>query len=423
MKLKVSKSKISGDILVPGSKSHTVRAIAVAAMADGVSRIIHPLISGDTFSSLNAATAFGAGVEKKNDFWKIRGVAGKLRYSHGVIDMGNSGTSLRIFTGLASLSDMTVEFDGDSSLRTRPMGILLSALEELGVKTKSTDGKCPLSVKGPLRGGETTVEGKSSQFVTSLLFSTPLAPKNSVINVFKLNEVPYVEMTVDWLKKQEIEFEHSHDMSVFKIKGGQAYKPFEMAIPADFSTATFPLAAAAVTGGEIRIKNLDFSDRQGDKGVFSYFEKMGMEVVRGKEWTTVRLKDRLKGIEIDLNSTPDALPAMAAAACFARGETRLVNVPQARIKETDRIACMTRELRKMGADVEELEDGMIIRESELHGTEVESCGDHRIVMALAIAGMNAEGQTIISEAEAASVTYPDFVKDFVRLGAKFEQTE
>lgn len=420
MKLEVSRSTIKGEISVPGSKSHTIRAVAIATMADGISKICRPLISGDTLSSLNAASAFGASIDKKKDLWTIKGVAGKPAMKNGVIDVGNSGTTLRIFGGLSSISSHKTEFDGDDSLRTRHMAPVLSALEMLGAKTVSKDGKCPLSIQGPIRGGKTAVEGKSSQFLTAILLAVPLIEGDTEISVFNLNEKPYVEITLDWLFKQNIKFEYSKDLLSFKIKGGQAYKPFELTIPADFSTATFPLVAAAVTGGEVVIRNLDFNDRQGDKEVFSYLEKMGMNVKRGFERTVVRSSGQLKGVDLDLNSTPDALPAMAVAACFASGTTRLLNVPQARIKETDRIACMTCELRKMGADIEELPDGMVIRNSKLHGTEVDSYHDHRIAMALAISGLNAEGKTLVKNAESAAVTYPEFIDDFQKLGAIFQ---
>jgi 3-phosphoshikimate 1-carboxyvinyltransferase len=421
MKIKVEKSRIDGEISVPGSKSHTIRAVAVACMAEGTSIIRAPLVSGDTLSALNAAEAFGANILKEDGKWTISGVGGKIRQLDKPIYMGNSGTSLRIFSGLAAVSGHKVAFDGDGSLRTRPMSPLLDALGMLGVKFETKEGKCPLWLQGPIAGGKTRINGQSSQFLTSLLFAVPLAEEDTVIEVYNLNEKPYVEITLDWLSRQGIEFDCNASLERFEIKGGQRYKSFDLSIPADFSTATFPLVAAAVTGGKAIIRNLDFEDRQGDKAVFSYLEKMGMTVEKHAGYTEVSLDGKLKGAEIDINSTPDALPAMAVAACFAEGKTALLNVPQARIKETDRIDCMTKELRKMGAKIEELEDGMIIEGSSLKGAEVEGYADHRIVMALAIAGLNADGETIINESEAAAVTYPDFVKDFKKMGADFQE--
>ena len=420
MDIRVKKSQVKGIISVPGSKSHTIRAVAVATMAEGISVIHSPLESEDTRSCLKAAVLFGAKVEETPECWRVTGTGGRFKDPGHTIDMGNSGTSLRIFSGLSALAGFKVTFDGDDSLRTRPMGPLLDALALLGVKTESSDGKCPVSIQGPLPGGKTSVNGKSSQFLTSLLFAAPLAAQDTEISVFNLNERPYVEITLGWLDRLGIKYERSADMSWFKIYGRQHYPHFEWTIPADFSTAAFPLGAAALAGGEIEIRNLDFSDLQGDKAVFDFFDRMGVEVKRGALSTIVRPGRELNGIDADLNATPDALPLMSAVAACGRGTTRLLNVPQARIKETDRIACMTRELRKMGAKITELEDGMVIEGTKLRGAVVDGYGDHRIVMAMAIAGLAAEGETIVKGAEAAAVTYPDFIKDFVSLGADFK---
>jgi 3-phosphoshikimate 1-carboxyvinyltransferase len=238
------------------------------------------------------------------------------------------------------------------------------------------------------------------------------------IIVENLNEKPYVEITLDWLQKMEIRFEQ-RGLDWFRVYGGQHYRAFERVIPADFSSATFPLCAAAITGSEILIKGLDFNDHQGDKEVFKYLEKMGVQLRHTSEGVWV-IGGELRGIDIDMNNTPDALPAMAVTGCFARGTTRLLNVPQARLKECDRIAATAEELRKMGAQIEELEDGLVINQSKLKGTDVHGYDDHRMVMALAIAGLAAEGETRVDTAGSASVTYPSFVEDMKKLGAIIE---
>jgi 3-phosphoshikimate 1-carboxyvinyltransferase len=196
-----------------------------------------------------------------------------------------------------------------------------------------------------------------------------------------------------------------------------------MDIPADFSGATFAACAAAITGAALTLTGLDFSDPQGDKGVFEVLQRMGAAVIHGPDGVTVRQDAALRGRTIDLNAMPDALPALAIVACAAEGETRFVNVAQARIKETDRIAVMKEELAKMGAAVTEHEDGLTIRHSALKGKQVSGHDDHRVVMALALAGMIAEGETVIDTAEAAAVTYPTFVEDFRKIGAKIETLE
>ncbi len=416
MKGKITKSKLFGTIAVPGSKSHTIRAIAVAMMANGKSILHYPLISDDTISCLNAASNLGAKVNKKDNQWEIDGVNNNLINPNKIIDLGNSGTSLRILTGLASLADFPITFDGDESLRTRLMSQLLDPLADLKVDIISDNAKCPITITGTATGGEITVDGTSSQFLTSLLFATPLMQTDSLIKVKNLNEKPYVEITLDWLDKQNIKLEYNKDLTEFKVKGNQNYTPFDLAIPADFSTATFPLIAAAVTGGDIEILNLDFSDKQGDKLVFDILKEMGLNIKKTGNSTYVKSTGKLKGMHIDLNSIPDALPAMSIVASIAEGTTYLENVPQARYKETDRIKCMTCELRKMGIKITELEDGMIIEGGSLQGTEVESYDDHRIAMSLAIAGCAAKGTTIVNNIEAAAVTYPNFINDLKKLG-------
>ncbi|MCF6176397.1 MAG: 3-phosphoshikimate 1-carboxyvinyltransferase [Victivallaceae bacterium] len=420
MKIKINRSTLSGTIAVPGSKSHSIRAIAAATLANGTSIIHSPLRSEDTIAALRAAEMLGAKIKTSDQVWNITGCGGDFSaYNGAVIDMANSGTSLRIFTALAATAGFPVRFDGDSSLRSRPMKQLLDALAGLGVKSESNDGKCPISVTGPLSGNFTEVDGTSSQFLTALLFAAPTALQDIEIAVKNLNEIPYVKITLGWLDMLGIRYEATPDLTRFKVFANQSYAPFEWTIPADFSTAAFPLIAAAATGGNITIANLNFSDLQGDKAVFDYLEQMGTTIERDENYTYVT-GGNLKAIELDLNATPDALPAVAVAAACANGTTRIYNVPQARIKETDRIDCMTRELRKMGAEVNEFEDGMTITGGKLNGASLEGYGDHRIVMALTIAAMTADDTSTINGAEAAAITYPNFISDFQKLGADIE---
>ena len=432
MKAIIKKSQINGNIIVPGSKSHTIRAIAIACLAKGQSKIINPLISEDTVSALNAARALGVNVVEHQNYWIIDGVNGKLTEPKKTIDLGNSGTTLRLFSAMAATSNITVIFDGDESLRSRPMQPLLSALEQLGAQVESNEGKCPLKITGALNGGYVKVDGTTSQYASALLISTPLLSKDSVIEVDNLNEVPYVDITLQWLKSQNINYKTYGYYNKFEVKGNQVYNAFEYNIPADFSTATFPLLATAITQGECVIENLDFSDAQGDKEVFSIFEKMGVKIEHGnvnlisnKPVDDFDKNDdnynnsiaNLESLKIDLNATPDALPAIAVAAACCKGTTIIHNVAQARIKETDRIACMTTELKKMGVNITETPDGMIIEGAEkLTGAVVNSYDDHRIAMALTIAGMVADGETIVLDCECAAVTYPEFFEDFIALG-------
>jgi 3-phosphoshikimate 1-carboxyvinyltransferase len=415
--LRTSKSKLAGIISIPASKSHTIRALAIAGMAEGKSILKKPLISADISSCADGMFKMGAVVKKNLDL-TITGNKGIIDPGCKRIDVGNSGTTLRILTALAALASHPVTFDGDDSIRKRPMDPLLSALKELGAKVKSTNGKCPLTVRGPINGGRTTVDGISSQFLTALLLACPLAENKTEIYVENLHEKPYVEMTLGWLRKQSIQFENK-ELNWFKIKGGQQYNAFKQTIAADFSSATFPLCVAAITGSEILIKGLDFSDHQGDKVIFSYIEKMGAEITHTSKGVVIKGR-KLQGMEIDMNATPDALPAMAVVGCFAGGKTILHNVAQARLKECDRIKAMATELSKMNAEIEELEDGLVIRESSLQGTKVKGYDDHRMVMALAIAGMAAKGNTFVDTAESINITYPSFIEDMKNIGARIE---
>jgi len=219
------------------------------------------------------------------------------------------------------------------------------------------------------------------------------------------------------VRRQGVTIECSEDFRTFRVPGGQRYRPVDRAIPGDFSSATFFLAAGALGENAVVCTGLDTSDTQGDRAVVDYLRRMGAEVA--VEGDSVRVRGKgLAGCEIDLNATPDALPMMAVLGCFAEGTTRLVNVPQARIKETDRIAVMNTELARMGADVEELEDGLVVHHSDLHGATVDGHGDHRVVMALAIAATAAPGRTTIGGYEAASVTFPTFAECLSGLGAR-----
>jgi len=418
MKWIVHPSVLSGAITIPPSKSHTIRALLVAALAAGDSVIRCPLLKGDGASAMRAAASLGATVEADGEDVYVTGIGGDMSLGADMIDMGNSGTGLNLFASAAALGGRARRFDGDASLRGRPVKPLMEALEQLGVKvTMEGSGQdLPFSVQGPLKGGRAVVNGISSQFVSSLLFACPLAPEDSHITVQDLHEQPYVEITLWWLAKQGIEIEYSKELTTYVIRGAQSYKPFDMAIPADFSSAAFPAVAAAINGSAIELCGLDFSDPQGDKEVFRHLETMGAKVKRGDSSVTV-YGGSLKGAILDLNAMPDALPALAVAAAAAHGETVFSNVEQARIKETDRISVMASELGKMGIDVKELPDGMVVRGGSLKGANVNSHYDHRVAMALALAGMNANGETVIEGAEAAEITYPSFVEDFLNLGA------
>ena len=417
MELIVEKSGLTGTIPMPGSKSHTIRALVIASLAEGTSVIEAPLDSRDTQAAVRVCRSLGAEIETGVD-WRVKGIGGRIIAPEDVLDVANSGTTLYITMATAALGVGESEFDGDAQTRARPVQPLIDALNDLGAKVRSrnNDGRVPLVVRGRMSGGRTAIECPTSQYLTSLLLNCPLADGDTEIEVLYLNERPYVEITLKWLDEQGIVYQRDEWRSI-KIKGGQKYKSFKKRIPADFSSATFFLCAGAITGEEVVLEGLDMNDSQGDKAVVDYLKRMGASIV--VEDSAIRIKkSELHGCEIDLNATPDALPAMAVIGCFAEGETRLVNVPQARLKETDRISVMNRELSKMGADIEEREDGLIVRKSSLKGAVVDGHDDHRVVMALTVAGLGAEGTTTISKAESIDITFPNFVELMQSLGAK-----
>jgi len=423
MELIVRKSRLAGEVTIPASKSHTIRAVAIASSAAGQSVIRNPLVSSDTQAAVDCYRALGAKINTSNSkIWKVTGTDGKIKSPEKNIDVGNSGTTLRIAMGSAALvpAGQTATFTGDEQIQSRPVGPLMDALSNLGAKCTSlkNNGKAPIEVTGKLAGGKTTIAASTSQYLSSLLLCTPLAANDSEIEVTLLNEPGYVQMTLDWLDKQAIEYKHEN-MRLFKIKGNQSYKAFDVTIPADFSSATFFLCAAALCADEVTLLGLDFSDSQPDKAVVDYLKAMGADINIEANSVTVKAAT-LKGIELDMNQTPDALPAMAVTAAFAEGTTSLINVAQARSKETDRINALACELKKLDASVEELPDGLIIRHSDLKPAELHGWADHRIVMALSLAGLAIDGQCSIETAEAISVTFPDYVELMKTIGANME---
>ena len=439
MKLTVRKSRLRGTVTIAASKSHTIRAVAISSLAAGQSFIRRPLESGDTTAAVNCYRALGAKIDTSDPtYWKVVGIDGKITPPKETIDVLNSGTTLRIAMGSAALAPpgRTTTFTGDEQLRTRAIGPLMDSLADLGAKCKSLkeSGKAPVQVTGRLTGGKTTIAATTSQYLSSLLLCAPLTHNDTEIDVTLLNEPGYVQMTLDWLDKQGIEYDNN-EMRKLRVRGHQSYKAFDATVPADFSSATFFLCAAALVGDEVTLLGLDFADSQPDKAVVDYLKAMGADINIGPSSVTVKAA-ALKGTEIDMNATPDALPAIAVTAVFAEGTTKLVNVPQARTKETDRIKCMAEELKKMAVDVEELPDGLIIHGGEPRlksgakyvaprfagGLYLDGRGDHRIVMALSLAGLFSDGQCTVDTAEAMNVTFPSYVELMKSIGADMQLT-
>ncbi len=415
-------STLSGGVIVPSSKSHTIRAVLLASLAEGESVIRNPLMSADTQSAINIYSKLGAGFSLEETEWRISGIGGRLRTPAEVLDVANSGTTLRVALGTCSLlTEGEVVLTGDDQIQQRPCAPLITSLNDLGAKVKSERGNgcAPFTVQGRLRGGYTSIEARTSQYVTSLLLNCPYADQDTEIDVPLLYEKPYVQMTLDWLNFVGAEVENDSFRRFF-VRGGQRFQSFSRRIPGDFSSATFFLVAGALGNNQITCTGLDMEDSQSDKAVVDFLVAMGADIrVNGSEIKVA--KAELRGIEIDMNDCPDALPMMAVAGCFAKGTTRLFNVAHARIKETDRISVMCRELTKLGAEIEERPDGLVIHESCLRGCPVDGQHDHRVVMALTIAGLSIPGKTEISTSEAAAVTFPEFQDCVLKLGGRLRE--
>jgi 3-phosphoshikimate 1-carboxyvinyltransferase len=423
MKIVSEKSTLRGEVLIPASKSHTVRAVTLSTLAHGKSTIRHPLVSSDCLAAVGAGRLFGAKVSL-GDVWEVDGVNGAPCIPENVVDVKNSGTTLYFFMGTAALGKGATVLTGDEQIVKRPAQPLITALSDLGAEVFSTrnNGLPPVVVKGPAKGGKTRFGGLVSQYVSSLLIHCPLMEKDSELEVLDVHEKPYIQMTLSWLDRYGIRYKASDDFAHFIIYGGQGYRGLDVTVPGDFSSGTFFLVAGSISEADITLRGLDMNDVQGDKQVVMYLQEMGARITQEKGKIRVR-GGELKGKEIDLGDTPDALPAMAVAGCFAQGKTILRNAANARLKETDRIAVMAKELTILGAKVEELPDGLVIHQSKLRGRSVCGHGDHRVVMALAVAGTAMPGRIEVDGAEAVQVTVPNFFELMKGLGAKIREEE
>ena len=313
------------------------------------------------------------------------------------IDTGNSGTTTYLLLPMAASLGIPVTITGDEQLVKRPVGPLKEALESLGATITDNNGFPPVTIRGPLRGGNASIECRTSQYLSGLLLASPLSNGDTVIDCPLLYEKPYVSLTLGWMDRQDIDYSISSDYMHSEVKGNQSYKPFDEYINGDFSSASFFFAMAAMAGTEITVKGLDRNDPQGDKAILEILEKMGCTITWNGNAVTVK-GGKLRGGEFNLNPIPDTLPILAVTAAAAEGTTILGNVPQARIKETDRITSMRENLEALGVEAEETEDSLIIHgKGRIPGGNGKGFGDHRIIMALAAASAGSENDITIDD--------------------------
>ena len=332
------------------------------------------------------------------------------------IDCGDSASTLRFLTALATLADGKTVLSGSARLRKRPIGPLVDALKQLGVDCHSNGNYPPATVSSRLNGGQASLPGNiSSQFLTGLLLACPQAPGNTTITLSSpLESRPYVTLTTSVIKKHGICIKTSRGPHVFEIPGNQRYKPARHDIPGDFSSAAFLMVAAAITQSHLVIENLPID--QPDSEIITIMRKMGVRIRHNSDRVEV-LGGKLNGAQLDVRDTPDLVPPCAALAAFSEGETRIWGAERLRIKESDRLSALTSELRKLGVQIWEHEDGLAIRgPGRLTGTRVDSHNDHRIAMACAVVGLKAEGQTEIANGECVDKSYPEFYRDLNRIG-------
>ena len=427
MLLEARKSTLKGAIFVAGSKSHTLRGIIAATLAKGTSTLIDPLDTEDISNVLNLVEKLGVKVEKKDNLWKITGTGGVLKNPQNILKLADCETSLVMLSLIASLQNFPVTFNENSLLSNLNIPQLLDSLSSLGVKCSKNN--VFFTIQGPLKGGNAKVYGKTSQILNALLFSCPLAKSDTILDLDYLNEQPEIGITVDWLEFLGIKYKGTRDLLHWEIPGKQNIKAFNKIIPADFSIAIYPLVAATLAGYGVNIGNLDFSDVQGDKRVFSMLERMGA-LIKWNDTLDIPLKvepsTKLTEVTLDINTTPNALPILAIACLFLPGVSKLINVPQARLQEIDYISLMAKELTKIGAKVEELPDGLIIwGKQKLHSARIDSHFDYRIAMAFAIVALAMEETEVIEieHAECIEPYYPHFIEDFKALGANFRILE
>ena len=409
----VSGGRLKGVVAPPCSKSYAQRALAVALLAKGRSVLRNMDFCKDTLSALDCIQMLGAKVERTDDNTII--VDGGLAPQSDSLCVGESGLSARLFTPIASLCSEPIVINGEGTLLYRPMDMMIHPLRRLGVDVRDGGGRLPIEVCGPMQGGEIDVDGSvSSQFVTGLLLSLPLADNDTVINVAGAVSKPYLDMTIDTAARFGVAIEHN-DYEQFYIAGGQSYTPTDYAVEGDWSAAAMLLVAGAVAG-EVTVKNLSMLSKQADVAVCDALVRAGAELTT--EGNTVTAAHReLRGFEFDATNCPDLFPALATLAAAAEGESRIVGTRRLEHKESNRAEAIRKEFGKIGIEVDLSEPNVmkITGGKITGGVEVESYGDHRMAMTLAVAALLSDREITIKGAECVSKSYPDFFESLSML--------
>ncbi|QLD87548.1 3-phosphoshikimate 1-carboxyvinyltransferase [Natronomonas salina] len=438
MDVRISPSRVRGTARAPPSKSYTHRAILAAGYADGAV-VRNPLFSADTRATARAVEAYGGATERTDDDLEVEGFEGDPATPEDVIDCANSGTTMRLTTATGALVDGLAVLTGDDSLRSRPQGPLLEALEQLDASADSTraNGQAPLVVGGGIGGGSVRIPGDvSSQYITGLLMAGAVTEGGVEIDLTTaLKSAPYVDITLEVLDDFGVEAAvlggddsdiRSSGADGFRVEGGQTYAPEggEYHVPGDFSSMSYLLAAGALAAEDELVVEGAHPSAQGDSAIVDVLERMGADVEWDREAGRITVgRSDLEGIEVGVADTPDLLPTIAVLGAAAEGTTRITDCEHVRLKETDRVAAMASELSKLGVDVDEYEDELVVHGGDIDGATVEGYDDHRIVMSLAVAALVADGETRIEGAEHVDVSFPDFFDVLADLGVALEGTD
>ena len=429
LKIVIRKSVLDDIVLTcPPSKSYTHRAIIAAALTKGKTIVKNLLISVDTIATINALRKFGVRITNNADSVEIDGTDNLLFENKASkepleIDCNESGTTLRILISIGALLDHPITLTGKEGLRKRPTKDIVNALREAGVEISDADGHGPVNLNGGLRtptSNQIKIRGdSSSQFITGLLFALPLAQKDIELEITsEIESLPYIKMTLEVLAKFGIRIETSKDHKKYKIKGNQQYTaPDEYVVDGDYSSGAFLCAAGVLAGPQITIRGLNTNSVSADSEFIDILKRMGGTITIGKNEITLKKSD-LKATEINVKNCPDIVPILAVIATQAKGTTKIVNAGRLRIKESDRLAAITKELKKMGAKIVEGKDKLgITGPVKLHGALIDPHNDHRIAMACTIAGLIADEETVIQNPEVVAKSYPDFFYHMRKLGA------
>lgn len=417
-------ARVNGTVNLPGSKSVSNRALLLAALAKGTTRLTNLLDSDDVKHMLNALTALGVNYTLSSDrtLCEVTGNAGPLHASQPLsLFLGNAGTAMRPLAAALCLGQHDIELTGEPRMKERPIGHLVDALRQGGatIEYLENENYPPLRLRGGFTGGEVSVDGSvSSQFLTALLMTAPLAQQDTCITIKgDLVSKPYIDITLNLMQCFGVEVEN-HNYQRFLIKGQQQYQsPGDYLVEGDASSASYFLAAAAIKGGTVRVTGIGRQSVQGDIRFADVLEKMGATIEWGDDYIACTA-GKLQAIDMDMNHIPDAAMTIATTALFAEGTTRLRNIYNWRVKETDRLSAMATELRKVGAEVEEGHDYILITPpATLIHADIGTYNDHRMAMCFSLVALSDTPVTILDPGCTAK-TFPDY---FVQL-AKISQS-